>query len=118
MAGAAVAFGTAETLTALAPGRTAALALLVVTGYTTLYFTQAVNHRLQLGSAPSHRGRVLALYTLLLQGSTPLGATLTGWIAAHHGTRTALLLGALVSLTAGLAALALDTVNRTSRPSP
>ncbi|MEU5713421.1 MFS transporter [Streptomyces flaveolus] len=118
VAGAAVAFGTAESLTALAPGRTAALALLVVTGYTTLYFTQAVNHRLQLGSAPSHRGRVLALYTLLLQGSTPLGATLTGWIAARHGARTALLLGALVSLTAGLTALALDTANRTSRPSP
>ncbi|WP_432019782.1 MFS transporter [Streptomyces sp. 1222.5] len=110
VAGAAVAFGAAETLTGLAPGRDTALALLAVTGFASLYFTQAVNHRVQLGSDPGYRGRILALYTLLLQGSTPVGALLTGWLAAHHGVRAALVCGGLVSLATGLAALAFATV--------
>jgi MFS family permease len=114
VAGSAVAFGSAEALTGLSPGRSTALVLLAVTGFTALYFTQAVNHRVQLGSAPGYRGRVLALYTLLLQGSTPFGALLTGWLAARHGTRTALVTGGLVSLATGLAALAFVTV-RVSR---
>jgi MFS family permease len=114
VAGAAVAFGTAETLTGLAPGQGTALVLLAVTGFTALYFTQAVNHRVQLGSDAGYRGRILALYTLLLQGSTPFGALLTGWIAAHHGTRAALVLGGLISLATGLAALAFVVV-RASR---
>ncbi|MFD5271955.1 MFS transporter [Streptomyces sp. NPDC058335] len=115
VAGAAVAFGTAEALTGLAPGQGTALVLLAVTGFTALYFTQAVNHRLQLGSDPAYRGRILALYTLLLQGSTPFGALLTGWAAARHGTRAALVGGGLISLATGLAALAFLTL-RASRP--
>ncbi|MFC5216529.1 MFS transporter [Streptomyces coerulescens] len=105
VAAAAIAFGTAEALTGLAPGQGTALVLLAVTGLTAIFFTQAVNHRVQLGSAPGYRGRILALYTLLLQGSTPFGALLTGWLAAHHGARAALLVGGLVSLATGLAAL-------------
>ncbi|MEU3342448.1 MFS transporter [Streptomyces sp. NPDC006668] len=105
VAGAAVAFGTAEALTGLAPGPGTALVLLAVTGLTAIFFTQAVNHRVQLGSDPGYRGRILALYTLVLQGSTPLGALLTGWLAAHHGARAALVLGGLISLAAGLGAL-------------
>lgn len=105
VAGAAVAFGTAEALTGFAPGPGTALVLLAVTGLTAIFFTQAVNHRVQLGSDPAYRGRILALYTLVLQGSTPLGALLTGWLAAHHGARAALVLGGLISLAAGLGAL-------------
>ncbi|MFE7650148.1 MFS transporter [Streptomyces phaeoluteigriseus] len=115
VAGAAVAFGTAEALTGLAPGQGSALVLLALTGFTALYFTQAVNHRLQLGSDPAYRGRILALYTLLLQGSTPFGALLTGWAAARHGTRAALVGGGLISLATGLAALAFLAL-RASRP--
>lgn len=48
-----MAFGAAEALTGLAPGQGTALVLLAVTGFTALYFTQAVNHRVQLGSAPA-----------------------------------------------------------------
>ncbi|MFC8435822.1 MFS transporter [Streptomyces sp. NPDC057253] len=116
VAGAAVAFGTAEALTALAPGPGTALVLLAVTGLTAIFFTQAVNHRLQLGSDPAYRGRILALYTLVLQGSTPLGALLTGWLAAHHGARAALVLGGLISLAAGLGAL--GPALRRARASP
>ncbi|WP_328551592.1 MFS transporter [Streptomyces sp. NBC_00358] len=115
VAGAAVAFGTAEALTGLAPGQGGALVLLAVTGFTALYFTQAVNHRVQLGSAPGLRGRILALYTLLLQGSTPFGALLTGRFAARYGARAALVAGGLVSLATGLAALAFLTI-RAARP--
>lgn len=44
---------------------------MALTGFTSIYFAQAANHRIQLGSDPQYRGRVLALYTLILQGSTP-----------------------------------------------
>ncbi|MFJ3771002.1 MFS transporter [Streptomyces sp. NPDC090075] len=116
VAGAALAFGAAEALAGLAPGQGTALVLLAVTGLTALYFTQAVNHRVQLGSDPGHRGRILALYTLLVQGSTPFGALLTGWVAAHQGARAALVYGGLISSAVGLAALALRAL-RTVRVS-
>ncbi|MET9903836.1 MFS transporter [Streptomyces sp. NPDC006446] len=118
VAGAAVAFGAAEALTGLAPGQGTALVLLAVTGFTALYFTQAVNHRVQLGSDPGFRGRILALYTLLLQGSTPFGALLTGWIAARHGARAALVAGGLISLATGLAALAFLALRASRQAGP
>ncbi|MET9458318.1 hypothetical protein ABZY05_25085 [Streptomyces canus] len=65
-------------------------------------------HRIQLGSALEYRGRILALYTLIMQGSTPLGALLVGWTAQHLGARSGLCMGGLVSLVVALCALALD----------
>ncbi|GAA5213006.1 MFS transporter [Streptomyces thinghirensis] len=103
--GAAVAFGALETLSGLAPTFAAALVLLAATGFATIYFAQAANHRVQLGTDPRYRGRVMALYTLTLQGSTPLGALLTGWLSEHWGARAGLSAGGVVSLAAGLLAL-------------
>jgi predicted MFS family arabinose efflux permease len=91
------------------------MVLLALTGFASLYFAQAANHRIQLGSDADHRGRVMALYTLILQGSTPLGALLVGWLAQHLGARAALLAGGLMSLAAAVVALIL---RRRRRPGP
>jgi MFS family permease len=112
---AALAFGVLETAVAWAPGTASAMVLLALTGFASLYFAQAANHRIQLGSDPDHRGRVMALYTLILQGSTPLGALLVGWLAQHLGARAALLAGGLMSLAAAVVALIL---RRRRRPGP
>ncbi|TXS39585.1 MFS transporter [Streptomyces sp. or43] len=103
----ALAFGALEAAVGWAASFPAALALLFLTGGASVYFAQAVNHRIQLGSDPLYRGRVLALYTLVLQGSTPLGALAVGYLAETRGARSAFVVGGLASLGTGIAALCL-----------
>ncbi|MGW6733282.1 MFS transporter [Streptomyces sp. NPDC055013] len=104
----ACAFGALVAATGWAPNLATALVLLVPTGFASLYFAQAANHRVQLGSDPAYRGRVMALYTLILQGSAPLGALFVGAVTSHLGTRSALWAGGLLSLTAALVAAVAD----------
>ncbi|WP_438873707.1 MFS transporter [Streptomyces alkaliterrae] len=111
---AALGFGALETTAAWAPDFVSALVLLALTGFASLYFAQAVNHRIQLGSDAVYRGRVMALYTLILQGSTPLGAVLVGWCAHRLGAQAGLLLGGLASVAAALVAWAVEW--RANRP--
>ncbi|MFG2876062.1 MFS transporter [Streptomyces sp. NPDC048337] len=106
VAGSALAFGALEAVTGLAPNLPAACLLLGLTGFAMMYFAQASNHRVQLGSDPRYRGRVMALYTLVFQGTTPLSALLAGRLAEHWGVRWVLYAGGLVSLVAAAAALA------------
>ncbi|MBT2507442.1 MFS transporter [Streptomyces sp. ISL-98] len=103
---AALAFGLLETAAGWSPNYLAAAVLLCLTGFATIYFAQAANHRIQLGSDPQFRGRVMALYTLILQGSTPLGALLVGWLTGHFGARAGLYAGGLASLAGALVVLA------------
>ncbi|WP_306318201.1 MULTISPECIES: MFS transporter [unclassified Streptomyces] len=102
---AAVAFGALELLAGFAPGLPSAAVALGLTGFAMLYFSQAANHRIQLGTPPEYRGRVLAMYTLITQGSTPVGALLTGLLIDRFGARAGLSAGGLISLAAALAAL-------------
>ncbi|WP_234101490.1 MFS transporter, partial [Streptomyces venezuelae] len=106
--GSALAFGALEAAAGWAPGFLFAVVLLTLTGFASIYFAQAANHRIQLGSDPAYRGRILALYTLILQGSTPLGALLVGLLTERLGARAGLWLGGLVSLAAALVALGLE----------
>ncbi|MET9592081.1 MFS transporter [Streptomyces sp. NPDC006516] len=98
-------FGVSEAAVGWAPTLPSVVFLLFVTGFTTTYFAQAANHRVQLGSDPGFRGRVMALYTLILQGSAPLGALLIAWISEQSGVRTGFVVGGLVSLAAAGAAI-------------
>ncbi|HET6860516.1 MAG TPA: MFS transporter [Streptomyces sp.] len=109
---AALAFGLLETLTGFAPNLLAAVVMLVLTGFATMYFAQAANHRIQLGTDPQYRGRVMALYTLIFQGSTPLGALVVSLLSERLGARSGLYVGGLVSLAAAVVAL---VVVRTGR---
>lgn len=106
VAGSAVLFGALETAAGWAPTYASAVVLVFLTGFAQLCFVQAANHRIQLGSDARYRGRVLALYTLVLQGATPLGSLQTGWLAECWGARTGLWAGGLVSCAAGCAAVA------------
>ena len=107
---------------AFALSRTAWLAcvFLIPAGYGFISFLLACNTTLQLSSAPSMRGRVMALYSVMFAGSTPIGAPSVGWVADHVGERQSVLVGATGALVTGLLAAVAYRRGRLSvaRPQP
>src|SRR6185295_13491393 len=103
LVGAATGFGALELLAAVAPSLPLQVLALVPLGAMTVTFSAGVNSSIQLAVAPAMRGRVMALYSVVFLGSTPIGAPLVGWLAEVAGPRFGMALGA----TAALAAAAL-----------
>jgi MFS family permease len=71
-------------------------------------FMSAGNSTLQLAAAPDMRGRVMSLWFVAFQGSTPIGGPIVGWVMAVAGARAGLGLGAITCfacLAGGLVAL-------------
>jgi MFS family permease len=116
---AAAAFGVAELLVAVAPTVELQLLALVPLGAVSVTFAAGINSSLQLAVDPAMRGRVMALYSVVFLGSTPIGAPLVGWIAELAGPRAGLVVGALAALLAaagGAAAFGRLTPARATRP--
>lgn len=101
-----LAFGALMAMVAFAPSVPVALAVLVPLGAVSTAFAATVNSLLQLAVAPGMRGRVMALYSVVFLGSTPIGGPLAGWAAEHGGTRAAWLVGATATLATGALLLA------------
>jgi MFS family permease len=99
----ALGFSVLEIVTGLMPTYASTALLLVPTGLAMLTFTTAANSSVQLGVAPTMRGRVMALYLMCFMGGTPVGAPLIGWLAGAFGPRWGLIGGGLVCLLAALA---------------
>jgi MFS family permease len=104
--GAGIAFGALETVVGFAPTFLLTAVLLAPTGFFMIYFMQATNQRLQLGTDATHRGRVMALFILVFVGTTPVGAPLIGWLSERYGPRLGIWGGGAVSMLAALVALA------------
>jgi MFS family permease len=90
----------------LAPNIAAASAILVVAGYAGIGVLSGGNAVLQLATSAEMRGRILALYTVVFLGSTPIGGPIAGWAAQRFGTGIGILIGAVAAVLAGLAVLA------------
>jgi MFS family permease len=106
----AAAFGLGATLGAatLAPDLAVELGALALAGSASIAFMSTGNSTLQLNAAPDMRGRVMSLWFVAFQGSTPIGGPLVGAAMAAIGPRAGLGIGALaVGLVAcgGLLAL-------------
>lgn len=95
---AALAFGLAEGAMALAPSYLAFAVLIVPTGLASLTFITAANAAVQISTPANLRGRVMSLYTMILLGSTPIGAPLVGWVGEQFGARWTLGVGAIFSI--------------------
>ena len=78
---AAAAFGVLMLAAAAAPTLPLQIAALVPLGMVTVTFAAGVNSTLQLAVDPAMRGRVMALYSVVFLGSTPIGAPFVGWLA-------------------------------------
>ncbi len=101
----AIAFGSASLIIAVAPNPLIAAGAGAVAGGFGLSFLVGTTTCLQLRAQPTMRGRVMAVYTVLLFGSTPLGGPLMGWIAEVVGIRESIGLGAAAALGSGLTGL-------------
>ena len=110
---AAIGWGIAITAAAVAPTMPLELVALVFVGYGSITFNSYAKTVLQLAADPTMRGRVMALWFLAWQGSTPIGGPLVGWIAQDAGARWALVVGGVPTLVCGLLALpALSRIDR------
>jgi MFS family permease len=110
---AAMGWGIAITLAALAPNLPLELVAMVFVGYGSVTFNSYAKTTLQLASVPSMRGRVMALWFLAWQGTTPIGGPLVGWIAQVSDARWALIVGGVPTLICGV--LALPALRRIDR---
>ncbi|MDI6100531.1 MFS transporter [Actinoplanes sp. NEAU-A12] len=103
--GAALLFGIFEFAVGFAPNFAVAGLLLVPTGFFSIYLAQGANHRVQMGVDPAYRGRVMALYVLVFLGTTPIGASLSGWWGEHFGVPSSIWAAGLISFAAAVGAL-------------
>jgi MFS family permease len=101
---AATAFGALMLLAAAAPTFPLELLALVPLGAMSVTFAAGVNSALQLTVAPEMRGRVMALYSVVFIGSTPIGGPITGWLSSTAGPRAGLVMGGLAAVVAGVVA--------------
>jgi MFS family permease len=98
-------FGLAVGLAALAPSLGLELAALAMAGAASISFMATSNSTLQLAAEPSMRGRVMSLWFVAFQGSTPIGGPIVGWVMAVLGARAGLGLGAITCLLVAAAGL-------------
>jgi MFS family permease len=70
-------------------------------GLTSVALGVSLNASLQLGSDPAMRGRVIALFFLIANGSNVIGGPISGWIAQTWGVRQSLAVNAVIILAAG-----------------
>jgi MFS family permease len=104
LAGAAIGFGALSLLAAGAPTLALELVVLAPLGAASVTLAASINSALQLASEPSMRGRVMALYSIVFLGSTPIGGPLAGWLAEAIDPRAALVMAGVAAIGAGLLA--------------
>jgi MFS family permease len=95
---AGIAYGMVEIVLGLMPSYLAFALLTPVLGLSLLTMLNAANTTVQLSVAPVMRGRVMALYMMVVMGGTPLGAPVVGWVGATFGARWTLIGGGAMSV--------------------
>lgn len=89
----ALVFGVIEVVVGLMPTYWTFAFALPICGLASLMTLTAANATVQMGSNPRVRGRVMALYSMVLMGGTPIGAPLLGQVGEWFGPRWTLIGG-------------------------
>lgn len=102
LVGGALVLGCAMVLTGIVtvPGLT--VALLCVAGAGAVSMRTAANTSIQLATPPLLRGRVMSLFSVVFEGSSPLGGLIAGAIAGAFGGRTAFIVVGVVAVVLAL----------------
>jgi MFS family permease len=104
--GGALVLGILEVVLAGIHSYPAALVAMFGAGAGAIAMMISANTSIQLAVPDRLRGRVLAVYTTVFAGSTPIGAPIIGWLASAYSTEVALLVGGGTAiLTAAVAGL-------------
>lgn len=102
----ALVFGVLEIIVGLMPSYLTYAITLPALGFVSLLTLTACNASVQLGVDPKLRGRVMALYMMVLMGGTPIGAPLLGWIGEVLNARWTLIGGGALVVIGTLAVTA------------
>jgi MFS family permease len=102
-----LAFGIVEVLLGTMPTYLTFALVTPVLGLCLLTMLNAANTTVQLSVPPEMRGRVMALYMMVVMGGTPAGAPFVGWIGATFGARWTLIGGGALTILGVLLAVAL-----------
>jgi MFS family permease len=113
---AASGFGVVLLFASVAPSLPVEIVALALAGGASISFMSTGNSTLQLTAAPEMRGRVMSLWFVAFQGSTPIGAPIVGWAMAAAGARAGLGLGGVTCLLVAL--LGLLALRRMTTGSP
>ena len=81
----------------LAPSTGWALAAMLPLGFTSFLVISGTNAMAQIQSDPAMRGRVLALFSMVFLGSTPIGGPIVGWISQEWSPRAGLAVGGIAT---------------------
>ncbi len=100
-------FAVLEVAAGLMPSYASYAAVLPLLGLATLLTLTAANASIQLRVEPQLRGRVMALYRMLLMGGTPVGAPILGWVGQEFGPRWTLIGGGVLTALGVLISVAL-----------
>lgn len=106
---AGLAYGVVEVALGLMPSYLTFALLTPVLGFSLLTMLNSANTTVQLSVTPAMRGRVMALYMMVVMGGTPIGSPLIGWVGATFGARWTLIGGGLMSLLGVVLAVAIFT---------
>jgi MFS family permease len=99
-------FGAVALIAAGAPTLPLEAIALVPLGAASVTFAAGVNSSLQLTADAAMRGRVMALYSVVFLGSTPIGGPLTGWLSQAIDPRAGLVLAGAAGVIAAIGARA------------
>jgi MFS family permease len=109
IAAASLAFGLAALLSAAMPDLILEAVTLAALGAAAVIFVSSINSTIQLAVSAEMRGRVMALFSIVFLGSTPIGGPLTGWLAEAYDPRWTLVLAGISGLSAAWAARVIFT---------
>jgi predicted MFS family arabinose efflux permease len=102
----AMTFGAIEIIAGLMPTYATYAAVLPILGLAALLTMTASNASVQMGVDPQLRGRVMALYAMVMMGGTPVGAPLIGWVGQAFGPRWTLIGGGALTILGVIIAVA------------
>jgi MFS family permease len=92
------------------------LPILVLAGFSVMLQMGASNTLIQTMVPDDLRGRVMALYSMMLMGMSPFGSILAGWGAARIGSPNTVALGGILCvIAAGVFSLFLGSIRREAR---
>jgi MFS family permease len=96
----AASFGAIVVVVSMMPTIGLVYAVMPLVGAASVAMISLSNATLQLHSDAKLRGRVMALFSMALLGSTPIGGPLVGWLGEQVSPRLSLLIGGLAALLA------------------